>query len=121
MRHAGIDIDTLFIGPTRPAMLWGVTWQAFVLNTMATMEVFIWTQNLLWLTLFVPIHAICYLICMNDARTFELLMQWGQTKGKAFLGNYIYWRAASYSPLDLHVGHKPTAASKRRLKRRTCQ
>jgi type IV secretion system protein VirB3 len=117
MKNEGIDVDTLFVGPTRPAMLWGVTWQAFVINTMVTMEFFIWTQNLLWLLLFVPLHAICYLVCMNDPRTFELLAQWGKTKGRAFAGNFRYWRAASYSPLALHVARKPTRASRRRCLR----
>ncbi|MDG5826866.1 VirB3 family type IV secretion system protein (plasmid) [Xylella fastidiosa subsp. pauca] len=79
-KNDGIIVDTLFVGPTRPTMFWGVTWQAFVINVIVTMEAFIWTRDLRWLLLFVPIHGICFLICMRDPRTFELLMQWGRRK-----------------------------------------
>ena len=113
-RNDGIDVDPLFVGPTRPTTVAGVTWAAFVLNMLVTIETFIWTHNLLYLLIFVPIHGICYLICLHEPRTFELLGLWGQTKGRALLGNMSYWRAATSSPL--HIAAKPTRASKRRLK-----
>ena len=107
-KNDGIVVDTLFVGPTRPTTYWGVTWQAFVLNIMFVMEAFVWTHNLLWLLLFIPIHAICYLVCLPDPRTFELLIQWGPTKGAAYLRNYHYWKATSYSPLGLDAGKRPS-------------
>ena len=111
-RNVGITIDTLFVGPTRPTTFWGVTWQAFILNVIVTMEAFIWSRNLFWLLLFLPIHAICYLICLRDARTFELLLQWGPTKGAALLHSFFYWRAASVSPLALRVTCRPPKRSR---------
>lgn len=113
-RNEGVTVDTLFVGPTRPTTIAGVTWQAFVINIIVVMEAFIWTQNLLWLLLFIPIHGICYLICLHDPRTFELLALAGQTKGAASLGNLRFWGVASFSPLRLEVGKKATAASRRR-------
>ena len=113
----GITIDTLFVGPTRPTTFGGVTWQAFILNVIITMEAFVWTRNLLWLLLFIPIHGICYLICLRDARTFELLLQWGSTKGFAYLQNFYYWKAATFSPLNIHVRKKPWLRSSRKLKK----
>lgn len=115
-RNSGILVDTLFVGPTRPTTIAGVTWQAFLLNTIISMETFVWTHNLLWLATFIPLHGICYLICLHEPRAFELLFLWGQTKGQALLSTFSYWRAATYSPLDTTVGKRPSRASKRRLK-----
>ena len=115
-RNTGIDLDALYVGPTRPTTIAGVTWPAVVLNIIVTIETFIFTKNLLWLLIFVPIHGICYLICLHDPRTFELLLLWGQTKGQAVFNNLPFWRAATCSPLEIHVGKQPSRASKRRLK-----
>lgn len=113
----GITVDTLFVGPTRPTTFWGVTWQAFLMNVIVTMEAFVWTRNLIWLLLFIPLHGICYLICMREARTFELLLHWGPTKGLAYLQNFSYWKAATFSPLTLRSGRRPSLRSKRRFRK----
>lgn len=115
-RNDGIDVDPLFVGPTRPTTIAGVTWPAFMLNVIVTIEAFIWTHNLLWLLVFLPIHGICYLICLHDPRTFELLALWGQTKGRTVFSNLRFWRAATASALKIQVGKQPSRASKRRLK-----
>lgn len=114
-RNTGIDVDPLFVGPTRPTTVAGVTWPAFVVNTMVTIQAFIWTSNLLWLLLFIPTHSVFYLICRYDPRAFELLALWGPTKGRALVGNLRFWCAATSSPLQIATG-KPSHASKRRLK-----
>lgn len=114
-RNTGIEVDPLFVGPTRPTTVAGVTWPAFVLNMLVTIEAFIWTHNLLYLLIFLPIHGVCYLICLHDPRTFELLALWGQTKGRALVGNLSFWRAATSSPLQI-AASKPSRASKRKLK-----
>lgn len=97
----GIVVDPLFVGPTRPSTIWGVTYPAWLINVMVTMEIFVFTQNLLWLLLFIPIHLIFWLISLKDPRIFELLGLWGPTKGFALLGNFRVWRAATYTPLAL--------------------
>lgn len=115
-RNDGIVIDTLFVGPTRPTTIAGVTWPAVLINLIITMECFIWTHDLRWLAICLPIHAVCYLICLRDPRAFELLMLYGQTKAQALLANGRYWRASTYSPLGICVGKRPSRASKRRMK-----
>lgn len=115
-KNDGVLTDPLFVGPTRPTTIAGVTWPAVLLNVVLTMEFFIWTHNLLWLLLFMPVHAIFYLICLRDPRTFELLALWGQTKGPALLGNLKLWGAATYSPLPLFVGKQASGASKRKFR-----
>ena len=76
-RNAGLIADPLFIGATRPSMLWGVTYSAVMLNAMCIMELFLLTKNLLILLLAAPIHGVCMLLCARDARFFDLVLLWG--------------------------------------------
>ena len=51
----------------------------------------------LYLLLALPIHGLCYLVCLKDPRAFRLLWLWLQTKGKS--RSRAYWTASSASPL----------------------
>ncbi|EBS5600537.1 hypothetical protein DUV38_22580, partial [Salmonella enterica subsp. enterica serovar Monschaui] len=51
-RNDGVIVDTLFLGPTRPTMVWGVTYVAFIVNMIITVEAFVFTRDLLWLGVF---------------------------------------------------------------------
>jgi type IV secretion system protein VirB3 len=99
LRNAGLIADPLFVGATRPSMLWGVTYSAVMLNAMCIMELFLLTKNLLILLLAAPIHGVCLLLCARDARFFDLVLLWGRTRLPAFLGNLRFWKASSFSPL----------------------
>jgi type IV secretion system protein VirB3 len=109
-RNAGLIADPLFIGATRPSMLWGVTYSAVMLNAMCIMELFLLTKNLLILLLAAPIHGVCMLLCARDARFFDLVLLWGRTRLPAFLANLRFWKASSYSPLIVDLpdarGHR---------------
>lgn len=98
-RNAGLTADPLFIGATRPSMLWGVTYSAVMLNAMCIMELFLLTKNLLILLIAAPIHGVCMLLCARDARFFDLVLLWGRTRLPALLGNLAFWKASSFSPL----------------------
>jgi type IV secretion system protein VirB3 len=76
----GILADPLFVGATRPAMRWGVTYSALLFNLVFTMEVFLVTKNLLTLLLSLPIHGVCMLLCARDARFFDLVLLWGRRR-----------------------------------------
>ena len=95
--------DPLFVGATRPPMRWGVTYSALLFNLVFTMELFLLTRNLLALLASIPIHAICALLCARDARIFDLAMLWLRTRLPALLGSLRYWKASSYSPLELDI------------------
>jgi type IV secretion system protein VirB3 len=82
-------------------MRWGVTFSALLFNMIFTMETFLLTKNLLTLLIAVPIHGVCALLCLRDARFFDLLLLWGRTRLPSFLGSYRYWRAGSCSPMAL--------------------
>jgi type IV secretion system protein VirB3 len=98
-RNAGLTADPLFIGATRPSMLWGVTYSAVMLNAMCIMELFLLTKNLLILLIAAPIHGACMLLCARDARFFDLVLLWGRTRLPALLANLRFWKASSFSPL----------------------
>jgi type IV secretion system protein VirB3 len=102
-RNAGLIADPLFVGATRPSMLWGVTYSAVMLNAMCIMELFLLTKNLLVLLLAAPIHGVCMLLCARDARVFDLVLLWGRTRLPALLANLRFWKASSYSPLALDL------------------
>ena len=102
-RNVGLVADPLFVGVTRPPMRWGVTYSALLLNGMVTLEAFLGTKNLLWLSIWVPIHLVCYFVCLYDPRFFDLLLLWGRTRGPGWLSNARFWKANSYSPLRLDL------------------
>jgi type IV secretion system protein VirB3 len=102
--NQGIVADPLFVGMTRPSMVWGVTYSAMMFNIVITTESFIVTKNLAWLLAFVPVHGVLYLVCLYEPRFFDLLQLWGRTRLPGMLaGNLRFWRANSYSPLALEM------------------
>ena len=110
-RNAGLIADPVFVGATRPSMIWGVTYSAVMVNVMAVMEFFLVTKNLLVLLLAIPVHGVCLLLCARDPRFFDMALLWGRTRLPAIFGNLTLWHASSYSPLRLDV---PNAAGRRR-------
>jgi type IV secretion system protein VirB3 len=98
---SGRAADPLFVGATRPPMRWGVTYAALLFNLVFTMETFLLTRNLLTLLLCLPVHGVCWLLCLRDPRFFDLVLLWGRTRLPALLANLPLWHAASYSPLLL--------------------
>ena len=110
-RNPGLIADPLFVGATRPAMRWGVTYAALVLNALVTMEFFLLTKNLLTLGIALPLHAVAWLLCAKDARTFELLALWVWVRLPQWLRTAWYWRASSYGALTVDL---PGGSGRRR-------
>jgi type IV secretion system protein VirB3 len=104
--NPGLTVDPLFVGATRPPMRWGVTYSALMFNLVFSMEVFVITKNLLTLLMALPIHGICMLLCVRDARFFDLLLLWARTRLPALCTTLRFWRAASYSPLVLDLPNR---------------
>jgi type IV secretion system protein VirB3 len=105
--NAGLTVDPLFVGATRPPMRWGVTYSALLFTMVFTMEAFLLTKNLLTLLLCAPIHGVCMLLCARDARFFDLVLLWARTRLPALFANLRLWKASSYCPLviDLPNSH----------------
>jgi type IV secretion system protein VirB3 len=109
-RNPGLTQETLFVGVTRPPMRWGVSYAALLANLVLTMEVFLVSHNLLTLLVCLPVHGVCALLCARDARFFDLLSMWMRTRLPALACNLRYWRASSFSPLEIdtadHAGRR---------------
>src|SRR6201992_533331 len=103
--NAGLTVDPLFVGATRPSMRWGVTYSALLFNLVFVMEFFLVTKNLLTLLLGAPIHGICMLLCARDARFFDLALLCARTRLPAVFANLRQWKASSYSPLEVDLAH----------------
>jgi len=112
-RNSGLIADPVFVGATRPSMIWGVTYSAVMLNAMAVMEFFLVTKNLLVLLIAIPVHGVGVLFCARDPRFFDLALLWGRTRLPALFSNLQFWRASSYSPLTLDL---PGVAGRRRAR-----
>jgi type IV secretion system protein VirB3 len=106
-----IVVDPVFLGVTRPPMRWGVTYAALILNMVCTMEIFLTSKNLLTLLIAIPIHGLCALLCARDPKFFELAFAWSRTRLPALLSTYSFWRASSYSPVELDL---PSRRGRRR-------
>jgi len=103
VRNAGVTADALFVGITRPAMAFGVTYSALLVNAVVTVELFLLTRNLLWLLACLPMHGLFWLLCLSEPRFFDLALLWGRTRGPGLLGNGRWWRAQGYSALALDL------------------
>jgi type IV secretion system protein VirB3 len=103
--------DPLFVGATRPAMRWGVTYAALLLNLVLTMELFLATRNLLLLGVALPVHGLSVLLCARDPRIFDLLLLWMRTHAAARATTHRSFRAAAYGPLPFA---KPQSTGPRR-------
>ncbi|SRR5258708_21746250 len=90
--------DPLYLGLTRPAMVWGVPQPFFALNGMVSMIGFLVSDSFYPLLVGGPIlHAAAYLLCLREPRIFDLWL----TKAR-FLRclNRSYWGANSYDPFQ---------------------
>jgi type IV secretion system protein VirB3 len=88
-REQRLTADPVIIALTRPTMMFGVTYSAWVINVMLSLEVFVLTNNLLLLPLmFLSIHGISFLLCLYDPRFFDLILAWLRTAGASGYGAF---------------------------------
>jgi type IV secretion system protein VirB3 len=74
--------DPLFLGLTRPTMIWGISYEALIVCLMASAVIFLAVGNPFYMLVYIPMHGVCYLVCLRDPRTFRLIVLWLNTKGK---------------------------------------
>jgi len=87
--------DPLFVGATRPAMLWRVTYSGVILNITLVMTLFLNVSNnpliLLWAA---PIHLVMIFMTLKEPRFFDLLFFWLRTTSTVKFRRW--WKGASY-------------------------
>lgn len=94
---AAVTKDPLFQGVTRPAMLMGVTYEAFVFNFLFTALMFLGSGRLMLLLVCIPVHLVCYVVCTQDVRFFGMVHLWLRTSGRN--RNRPFWQANALSPM----------------------
>ena len=88
--------DILFLGLTRPVMVFGVTYTFLVVNLLVVGLVFIWSGNLWALLLAAPIHLAGYVTLLRDPRRFDV---WFVRLRYALPAQTrFFWGANSYRP-----------------------
>jgi len=97
MKDVEIDIDPLFAGATRPAMLFGVTYEFCVVNGLLVTLIFLSSGNPLYMLLVLPIHAFGYMVSLKEPRIFTLFFTWAVTMSKC--RNRRFWGKSTYTPL----------------------
>ena len=88
--------DPLFLGMTRPPLVWGVSFSAFVLNVVASTMVFLALSDLRGFLVFPLVHVLAYLLCLRDPRIFDLLAV--RVSRTPPVPNARFWGAKSYAP-----------------------
>ena len=91
--------DTLFLACTRPAMILGVTMEAFALNVMFSTILFILAGSVVYGLVAFPIHGACRLICKHDPNQFRILFAFFETRGRH--RNIRLFGGSSCTPLIL--------------------
>lgn len=85
----------LFVGLTRPPMIFGVTQTFLVLSFMPCMIFFIITYNLIFAAaIYLVLHLFGYICCYKDTFTFHILLG----KLELVCPNRSYWGCNSYDP-----------------------
>jgi type IV secretion system protein VirB3 len=70
-----IGTDSLFLGLTRPPMMFGVSYNLATLNGMISLLAFIITGKFFYLLVLLPfIHGICWMLCLKEPRAMELFL-----------------------------------------------
>ena len=67
-----LEVDSLFVGLTRPPMLFGVTYMVVVVNALIGMIGYIATTEFKYLVLIFPLHAVGYYVCSKEPLFLEL-------------------------------------------------
>lgn len=91
-----VQVDSLFIGLTRPPMLFGVSYMFALLNGMISMLGYVSTTDFRFLAVMFPVHALGYYICSKEPLFIELFKVRAEKCSRC--RNRFYHGANSYDP-----------------------
>lgn len=75
MAGGRIGNDALFLGLTRPSMILGVTYVFAGMNALASLMLFVVTNNFIYLLVVLPtLHGIAYLVCLKEPLALEMII-----------------------------------------------
>lgn len=91
-----LQADPLFVGLTRPPMLFGVSYTFALLNGFILMLTFVMTTDFKYLVLMFPIHGLGYYLCSKEPLFLELYKIKAEKCSRS--KNRFYHGANSYDP-----------------------
>ncbi len=91
-----VSTDPLFVGLTRPTMIFGVNFKLFFMNFFVGLLSYINAPGLKVIFIAVTLHLISYILCFKEPLILDLYLKKGEkcTKCK----NKSYHGANSYDP-----------------------
>lgn len=70
-----VSTNPLFLGLTRPPMLFGVSYTFAAMNGVISLLAFIMTNKFFYLLVLLPgLHSIAWFICLKEPRAIELFI-----------------------------------------------
>jgi type IV secretion system protein VirB3 len=100
-----LESEPLFLALTRPAMRWGVPFEALVLNGVLSFFVGLWLDNPFFWLIGIAIHFPMRIIASRDHNFFRVGRLWMTTKGQALRS--ASWGGSMLSPLPHFEQVKP--------------
>ena len=81
-----LSSDPLFVGLTRPSMIFGVSIQYAMLNLMVSVTIFIQESSVYIIFVAAVVHLIGYLLCFKEPRFMEYS---GQKKSDSRISSFV--------------------------------
>jgi type IV secretion system protein VirB3 len=91
-----LETDVLFAGATRPAMIFGASFDFAIINVFTAAMALIATGNPLYMLMALPIHAIGFIVCLNDPQFFSVMKCWIILISTC--PNRWFWGKSTYNP-----------------------
>ena len=91
-----LERDNVFSSLTRPQMFAGVSYSFFVLNLVATTEIFLITKSFWAILAALALHAAGYVMSLREPRFLDLWIL--KVSRCPRVPNYHHWRCNSYAP-----------------------
>ena len=89
-----LNKDPLFVGLTRPTLIFGVSLPFAILNMIGSITYFIQTSSIKVLFVAVTVHLVGYILCFKEPLFLELFINKSGKCNKC--GNKGYYGANSY-------------------------
>jgi type IV secretion system protein VirB3 len=94
MSEGKVEADMLFLGLTRPPLLFGVSYTFALLNFMVCLLAFIITNKFMYFFAALPVHMLGYYLCSKEPLFLDLFLirssKCSRTKNKFFHGANSY-------------------------------
>lgn len=69
-----VHLDQLFVGLTRPPMIFGVTYMYVVMNAMMTLIYFVMSSDFKVVLVALFLHGVSYAICLKEPLLIEIFI-----------------------------------------------